>query len=53
MPLEGIMKHRKRKHERLINELVTAFGHTDRAKRRARLSRELRTAQRLRNINPI
>lgn len=44
------MKHRKRKHEQLINELIIAFGHTDRAKHRARLNRELRTAQRLRNV---
>jgi hypothetical protein len=42
------MKHRKRKNEKLINELIIAFGHTDRAKRRARLARQQRNEQPLR-----
>jgi hypothetical protein len=42
------MKHRKRKHKKLIDDLIVAFGHSDRAKRRARLARHQRIEQPLR-----
>ncbi|WP_020161297.1 hypothetical protein [Methylobacter marinus] len=44
------MKHRHRKHQRLINELIIAFDRTDQAKRRARLARQQRDIQPLRRI---
>jgi hypothetical protein len=39
------MKHRTRKHKKLIDDLIVAFGHSDRAKRRSRLARQRRNEQ--------